>query len=254
MTVKELKQKLDDLLFVKEEYDEDEIEYDIDDVEFDDEPYFQPYYKTNIIEIVLTGGPCSGKSELLRLASDTLKEKGIPVFLVNETATELLQGNLVFSDDPLAFQQAVCSLQLAKEKTMLEYVMSYLRGKNLVNAVIIYDRSAWDGRAYLDDEEWIRKVFRKYGVYSNLGSRFVIHLESAAVVGRFSKDNNEERYENAEIAAKLDKRLFDLYRSHPFFAHIPAREDFEQKKEEFLRVLLEFVGKKLVSEKEEENS
>ena len=49
MTVKELKQKLDDLLFVKEKYDEDEIEYDIDDVEFD-EPYFQPYYKTNIIE------------------------------------------------------------------------------------------------------------------------------------------------------------------------------------------------------------
>ena len=250
MTVKELKQKLDDLLFVKEEYDEDEIEYDIDDIEFDDEPYFQPYYETNIIEIVLTGGPCSGKSELVSVASEALKQKGIPVFVVNDTATELLKGNLVFSDDPLAFQQAVCSLQLQKEKTMLEYVMSYLRGKSLVNAVIIYDRSAWDGRAYIDDDEWIKKVFRKYGVYSNLGNRFVIHLESAAVIGRFSKENNEERYENAEIAAKLDKRLFDIYRTHPFFAHIPAREDFEQKKEEFTEIFINHVESRMVPEKD----
>ena len=252
MTVSEIKRKIDNLLFAKEE-DEDLDCFD-DDLDYEpvENPFSHLYFRNNIIKIVLTGGPCSGKSEFVKLASDELKKRNIPVFVVNETATELLKGNLVFDDDPVAFQKAVCFLQLQKEKAIENYTLDYLRKKNLTNAVIIYDRSAWDGRAYLDDDVWIQNVGRKYDVYNNLGNRFVIHLESAASIGKFSKDNNEERYETEECAARIDKRLFDIYRSHPYFAHIPAREDYEQKKAEFLKLFMAHVESKLISEMEDD--
>ena len=245
MSLKDAIKKIDNKLFNIDDTDDEEFEYDYED----DEDFVLPYfYNVNIIEIVLTGGPCSGKSEFSKLASDELKKRNIPVFIVTETATELLKGNLDFNKEPLAFQKAVCSVQLQKEKAVMDYAASYLRNKSLTNAVVIYDRSAWDGRAYLDDNEWVKNVGRKFDVYENLGNRFVIHLESAAAIGKFSKDSNEERYENEERAAKIDKRLFDIYRSHPFFAYVPARDDYEQKKAEFLKLFTAHVESRLVPE------
>lgn len=238
-----------DRLFYKDS-DTYEFEEDYEDDEFEEEYVYQPFSVANIIEIILTGGPHSGKSELVRLAADELKAKKIPVFVVNETAKELFKDNIVY-DDPLSLQRAVCTVQLAKEKAMQDYVCAYLRRTEQINAVIIYDRSAWDGRAYIEDKIWRSSIEGPLGVYSTLGYRFVIHLESVAAIGRFSKENDAESFEDDENAIRLDKRLFDVYRSHPLFAHIPAREDYEQKKAEFLKVISAFVDSRLVVEKTE---
>ena len=42
-----------------------------------------------IKKIVITGGPCSGKSTMLNLIENTFKEKGYKVLIVSETATEI---------------------------------------------------------------------------------------------------------------------------------------------------------------------
>ncbi len=242
-----------DRFFYKDE-DFDEYEYDIEDEELDLEYEQHPFFNfVNIIEIIVTGGPRSGKSELVRLASDELKAKNIPVFVVSETAAELLEGNFTCEDDPLSFQQAVCTVQLAKEKAAKEYAYAYVQRTEAKCAVIIYDRSVWDGRAYIDSERWKTLMQRQLGVYSELGNRFVIHLESAAAIGAFSAENNEEKHENGVTATMLDKRLFDIYRSHPLFAHIPAREDYEQKKAEFLKVLTVVVESRIPREPEKKD-
>lgn len=239
-----------DRFFYKDE-DFDEYEDDFDEEELEEESV--PYNPVNIIEIIVTGGPCSGKSELIRLASDELKAKNIPVFVVGETATELLKGNFVYEDDPLSFQRTVCAVQLVKEKAAKEYAYAYIQRTAAKNVVIIYDRSAWDTRAYIDSENWKRNIQKPLGIYSELGSCFVIHLESAAAIGEFSKENNAERYENSDSALMIDKRLFDIYRSHPLFVHIPARTDYEQKKAEFLKALSVFVEAKMIREPEKKD-
>ena len=47
-----------------------------------------------IKKIVITGGPCSGKSTMLNLIENTFKEKGYKVLIVSETATELIRGGI----------------------------------------------------------------------------------------------------------------------------------------------------------------
>ena len=49
-----------------------------------------------IKKIVITGGPCSGKSTMLNLIENTFKEKGYKVLIVSETATELIRVYFFF--------------------------------------------------------------------------------------------------------------------------------------------------------------
>lgn len=45
-------------------------------------------------KIVLTGGPCAGKTSALTKVEEELTEKGYKVFIVSESATELIRGGI----------------------------------------------------------------------------------------------------------------------------------------------------------------
>lgn len=45
-------------------------------------------------EIVLTGGPCAGKTTALSYISEKLMDKGFRVFIVPEVATMLINGGI----------------------------------------------------------------------------------------------------------------------------------------------------------------
>ena len=45
-------------------------------------------------KIVLTGGPCAGKTTALARIEQDLSEKGYHVFVVGESATELIKGGI----------------------------------------------------------------------------------------------------------------------------------------------------------------
>ena len=44
--------------------------------------------------IVLTGGPCAGKTTILSKIEQDLLERGYKVFIVRESATELINGGI----------------------------------------------------------------------------------------------------------------------------------------------------------------
>ena len=46
----------------------------------------------SLYKIVLTGGPCAGKTTALTRLEESLVEKGFHVFIVGESATELIKG------------------------------------------------------------------------------------------------------------------------------------------------------------------
>ncbi len=208
---------------------------DLDDLDF--EPaYCYPYIK----HIAFVGGPCSGKSDMIRLARKRLEEKGVTCFVVPETATELLAGGFSFEQEPFNFQNAVLRLQLNKEDIYLRYVTDYCRNRGIRQAVILYDRIGCDGRCYVSDKEWSgllsqigfdeEKLVLRYRNFS------IIHLESACSVGKFSKENNPERYENDEKARMLEKRAFDIYRKFAEdYYYVPAKDDYQAKVDHFLK-------------------
>ena len=47
-----------------------------------------------IVKIVLTGGPCAGKTTAKAWIEDAFTKMGYVVLFVSETATELIQGGI----------------------------------------------------------------------------------------------------------------------------------------------------------------
>ena len=71
-----------------------------------------------IKKIVLTGGPCAGKSEAAKLIKEKFTAQGYVVLFVPETATELISGGVCpwTTGTNLDYQIVQCKLQRFKEQ------------------------------------------------------------------------------------------------------------------------------------------
>ena len=156
-----------------------------------------------VTKIVLTGGPCGGKTTALAKIEQFLTERGIKVFIVSESATELIRGGIrPFGDQSFSmvtFQDFILNYQLAKEKIYDMVAQDWNDA-----CVIIYDRGLMDNKAYITDEEFT-SLLNRYG-YQELDflDRYdmVIHLVSAADGAEkyYTLENNKSRSEGVEEA------------------------------------------------------
>ena len=61
-----------------------------------------------IFKIVLTGGPCAGKTKSLNFIKEKFENEGKQVFVINETATELMSEGFDFnSNSTLDIQKSI---------------------------------------------------------------------------------------------------------------------------------------------------
>ena len=106
----------------------------------------------HVYRIVLTGGPCAGKTTAMARLSGFLQERGFRVYTVPEMATLLFTNGVAFSDldkGALAMQQAVL-----KGQTTLEDGFRKVAAATRAPAVVLCDRGALDGKAYISDDLW----------------------------------------------------------------------------------------------------
>src|SRR5579872_762961 len=99
------------------------------------------------VKVVLTGGPCSGKTSIL---NSLRKKEGF--FVAPEMATILFEANLSDEGNRLEHFQASV-LQLQRE---MERVINFFAWNFYQNSVVVYDRGAMDGKAFCSQEEWKR--------------------------------------------------------------------------------------------------
>ena len=95
--------------------------------------------ENNMLKIVLSGGPCSGKSVGKNILTQLLEARGYHVFTVFEAATSLIVNGIhpssnISMDD---FQEFIIDMQLSTEK-IFEDVIKY---HNPDKVIIFYDRS-----------------------------------------------------------------------------------------------------------------
>ncbi len=190
-----------------------------------------------IERIVLTGGPCGGKSEALVRVRKHFEQKGWTVLAIAETATELILGGIApwTCPDRKSFQQAQMRLQIAKEDLYLEYA-SRIGGER---TIVLMDRGTVDSRAFLGKEVYSRAV-RELGLdEKKLLERYdvVCHLKSAAGSGHYTTMNNTARREDEEEAARLDEAHLSAWEAHPRRIVVPSFPDFEDKIAFLLREL-----------------
>lgn len=100
-----------------------------------------------IIKVVLTGGPCAGKTTAMNWIQNFFQKQGYGVLFVPETATELISNGLTPWDcvTNTEYQKCQMKLQLEKEKVFDKGAEKIKNDKVL----IVCDRGMLDNKAYM---------------------------------------------------------------------------------------------------------
>lgn len=198
-----------------------------------------------IHKIVLTGGPCAGKSTILAALKDHYGDR---VVLVEEAATQIfsipydqggpgIPGRDVEWSEEWAhnFQKLVLEKQIADE-TAAQTMAEKHAQENGQSTIVVCDRGVLDGAAYMPKGR--EEFFSHFGLtLGDCVARYdqVIHLNSLATDSPKLFDelrhNNHTRKESLEGAKELDERTFSVWEGHPKRDRIPATESIDHKVE-----------------------
>ncbi len=208
----------------------------------------------NVITVVLTGGPCAGKSSSLQSMKDVLTKAGYEILTVPEVPTILMENGCKFPgiDGPrerlLRYETLLIEMQLQMENTFIDMAAlnssplptgSEVAAAGLVRShpgppnpptppkasVVICDRGACDVAAYMPPDLW-RATLASVGTsQSHLLDRYdiVCHLVTAAngAPAYYTTANNATRTETPAQAVGLCRRTQECWAAHPTLAVFP---------------------------------
>ena len=184
-----------------------------------------------VYKIVITGGPCAGKSTAMSWIQNAFSGKGYRVLFVPETATELISGGVTpwTCGTNLDYQKCQMSLQIHKE-ALFEQAASTMPVEKVL---IVCDRGAMDNKAYMNDEEFeaVMKHLQLNEVELRDSYHAIFHLVTAANGAEefYTKANNQARYESVEEAIAVDNKLIAAWTGHRHLRVIDNSTGFEEK-------------------------
>ena len=196
-----------------------------------------------IIKIVITGGPCAGKSVAMNIIKETFTKQGYVVLFVPETATELITGGVCpwTTGTNLDYQICQCKLQAFKENIFHEAISTMPQDKFL----LVCDRGMFDNRAYMTQEEFEICLQKLNTTEEEVNKSYdaIFHLETAAkgLEKYYTLDNNVARYETVDEAAALDDRLLKAWENHPNHIIIRNNELFNVKMNDLIGEISKFL-------------
>lgn len=170
--------------------------------------------------VVLTGGPGAGKTAVLELVAKVLCEH---VIVLPEAASILFGGGFLRLDSSSgikAAQRAIFHVQAETQTLVLEEKKW---------SMALCDRGTLDGLAYWpgDESEFfaalntnLEKEFLKYTA--------IIHLCSPTLESGYNF-RNPVRIESAALAEKIDRRIHDIWKTHPNYHVIESTNNFMEK-------------------------
>lgn len=190
--------------------------------------------KPRLPRVVLTGGPCSGKTTVLEAIR---REFGARVHCVPEVATILIsQVGLKPPADQVGmarFQRTLGTVQTTFEAAAEQQAID--DGKKLV----IFDRGLPDNAAYVPGgvpgfekifQMSIDQALRRYDAV------LVLDVPPEEVYQQHS-GNNSARFEGFEQAQELGRRIKEAWGTHPRFELIMNHGGMEQKIAEVMKAL-----------------
>ena len=199
--------------------------------------------QNRVVKIVLTGGPCAGKTTGLVRVREHLENLGWKVVVLRETATDLINGGVAVNTfkDPVEFQRLLFRLQLEKENLVEKSFQGFG-----CPVVILCDRGLCDAAAYIGKEEFTEMLLGMGLSYGELFDRYdaVIHLVTAAIgaIEAYTTSNNHARGETAEQAKALDVATQDAWVGHNHLRLIKNNGDFDAKMTTLLKEICAVLG------------
>lgn len=195
-----------------------------------------------ITKIVVTGGPCAGKTSAMTLLHSRLSEMGFLVVIVPESARDFIQSGLwpaTIGNE--GFQTELLSYILEREE---RFTNAALRSSS-EQIVVLCDRGSMDGVAYIGRSEYegiVQSLGRSVPQIRDSRYEAVIHLRTAALGASQYYATDEERLESPEEAIALDERTCAAWVGHPHLTVIDNSTDFETKKLRVLQAICRVLG------------
>lgn len=185
-----------------------------------------------VYKIVLTGGPCAGKTKVLEPLPKKLESEGYYVIVVPETASEYIKAkilpNTLSREHTLMFQDLMFCTQKIKEESAEKYA-NFIKNKR--DVIILYDRALMDNRGYLSQEDY-DNLLKKYSINElELLDKYdlVIDLISTATAKKESYELNDTRSEPIELAEKRDKLTTLAWLLHRNLKVVKPTDQIEEK-------------------------
>ena len=177
-------------------------------------------------KVVLTGGPCAGKTSCLRAIREQFDAQ---VVTVPEAATLLLHSGLpppgharvqhLQEEYVRSFQGAILSLQQSLEETCERLARSCQA------RLLVCDRGLLDGAAYWPGGR--ESFLHHFGMrVEECFARYqcVLHLQSLAEAHPhlYGPGNNATRYEDVTDALRVERSVRAAWEGHPGLSVVPA--------------------------------
>ena len=197
-----------------------------------------------IRKIVITGGPCAGKTTAMGWIREAFTGHDYTVLFVPETATELITGGVApwTCGTNVEYQECQVELQLKKEELFLRAART-MPGRKIL---IVCDRGVMDNRAYMNEEEFQRVLGYIDSTEEELlaGYDAVFHLDTAArgIQNAYTLANNGARIETPAQAVALDDKTRAAWEKHPYRRIIHSGEDFVGKMKSLIHEIEVFLG------------
>lgn len=211
--------------------------------------------------IMITGGPCSGKTTALNVIPEWLDNFGYYTVTVPEAATLLITGGAPaqvwarldrlgitdFRKKFVQFEETLIHTQLGLEEQFAKILK--LKTDDAAKRVMVCDRGAIDAASYCTLEEFAAILkHNRWDVNDLYERRYhgVFHLVTAADGQEqyYTLANNPARFENADEARKADQRLREILTSygHPHFRVIGNNTLFAGKMQRLKAAIQQCLG------------
>ena len=200
--------------------------------------------KKNITKIVITGGPCAGKTTAMSWIQNMFTDLGYHVIFIPECATELINAGISAKTckDVESFQNALMKLQIEREIIYEKAALAIKKDKIL----IVCDRGIMDSKAFLTDLQFSSILFELNKNEIELRDNYdaVFHLVTAAKGAEefYTLENNTARTETIEEAILVDDNLINAWNGHPHFRIIDNSTNFDNKMKKLLKEISHFLG------------
>jgi CYTH domain-containing protein len=204
----------------------------------------------DVKEVVLSGGPCSGKSTAIPYLIEQLQNRGVRLFITPEIPTLIIPGGI-----PDIGEIGKREPELLY-KIQEQFLRAHLEFRNRCRAfadifhndkrMILCDRGAVDGDPYVPFGLFWNMVaehgLRPYDVMESYDG--VVYMRSAARLGKsfYTTEDNGARTENYEEAVARDEATLRAWFGHPHLTIIESCENFSAKLRRVLQAALRILG------------
>ena len=203
-----------------------------------------------ILKIVLTGGPCAGKTTILNAIIDEFSKS--KVLIAPEVATGIFEMGYPLAGRDISYsehwleelQRTIIPLQKYLESQLVEVARE--NGQSL----IVCDRGKMDPAAYLlGGQKELAERFQIEADPTFAEYEMIIHLESLATANPALYDQlkltNPHRRETLEQAEALEMRTREAWQGHPNWHFVSGKLSMEEKISEVINLLSVYLDKEV---------